>query len=180
MRVAFVAIIAGLIAIPAAAAAQDLGSQPLAPDQLTAARGQLVTGGGLTFGFGAEIRTFVDGKLALESKLTLTDQGVVKTNGEQAGAEDGAAAMAGGISLPGFDPQDVTVLPGDGGATALIQTLTADQISSVVLNTANDRDIRQVVDLTFVLPQLAETQAQSNLQSLRSNLQSALDQALTR
>jgi hypothetical protein len=189
MRLIVVSLAAGLIALPAAA--QDLDALPLGQEQLSAARGQLVTAQGLTFGFSAKVRTYVDGQLSLESGLALTDKGVVpnqpartSTDGPaptiQSGAEGVATAQAGGISLPGFDPDQVKVLPGQGGATALIQSMTSDQISSVVLNTANDRDIRQQVDLTFVLPDFAETQALSNLQTLRSNIQSALDQALTR
>lgn len=203
MRIVLAVVTTWMIA--GGAAAQSLGAQELDRGQLTAARGQLVTGGGLTFGFGARVRTYVDGALSLESTLALTDQGLVKSTVEpaapatsgEAGASDeaapgastaaparpvalsGAAAAAGGINLPGVNPADVVVLPGDGGATALLQTLTADQISNVVLNTANNRDVRQEVDLTFVLPGFAETQALSSLQALRSNLQSALDQALT-
>lgn len=195
MRVILAVVTSWMIA--GAAAAQGLEGLSLDGDQLdkgqlTAARGQLVTGAGLTFGFGARVRTYVDGALSLESTLALTDRGLVSQKGSPAAStageapaspqpalQSGAAAAAGGINLPGVNPSDVVVLPGDGGATALLQTLTADQISNIVLNTANNRDVRQEVDLTFVLPGFSETQALSSLQALRSNLQSALDQALT-
>lgn len=181
MRVILVAICAGLIAGPAFG--QALDGAPLDRQALTSARGELVTGAGLTFGFGARVRTYVDGALSLESTLSLTDKGMVaeraKVN-EALTATSGETAAAGGITLPGVNPSDVIVLPGDGGATALLQNLTAEQISNVVINTANNRDLRQEVDLTFILPGFAETQAQSSLQQLRTNIQSALDQALTR
>jgi hypothetical protein len=131
--------IAGLLALPGAAS----GHEPLNEAALDEYRGGLMTSTGLEIGFGALVRTFVDGQLALETQLTWTDQGAqtVQTLGASPG------------------PGGWTELPSPtGGATSVMHDLSEGRIASIVINTANDRFIRQETDIALHLPQLAEMQ----------------------
>jgi hypothetical protein len=121
-------------------AAAPAWAQPMSEAALDEHRGGLMTPTGMEIGFGAAIRTIVDGRLALETQLNWTDQGA-------------QSVQSGGGTW--------TELPSPtGGATRVMHDLTDNRIASVVINTANDRVIRQETDITLHLPQLAEFQQQ--------------------
>lgn len=116
-------------------------------------RGGFVTAGGFTFGFGADVRTFVDGSLALESKVTWTG--------------DGPDAGPNG-------PISTVTIPGIGGVSTIVHDFTAGQVRSLVSNTASDRLIVQDTNATITLPGFDAMQQGIAQQQLLSGLQNAV------
>jgi len=152
------------------AGAQQSDLPPLSEAELAAERAGFITAGGLQIGFGANVRTYVDGRLALETQLTWTAQGAVT---ERIG--DLSAVTAAGL------PQGAgwSVLPSlTGGETRVLHDLQSGRIASVVLNSASDRSIRQDTNITLTIPQLAELQARLGAERIASTIQGAVGQAL--
>jgi hypothetical protein len=147
-----------LLALASGASAAEPPA-PLAESALAQVRGGYFTAEGISFDFGAEVRTFVDDKLALESRLSLGDAGLAATHAAGAGLSIGADGLL--------------TLPGEGGATRVLHALGGDQLASVVLNTASNRDIRQDTALTVVVPGLDALQQQISLQRLGAQLSAA-------
>ncbi|WP_312164095.1 hypothetical protein [Phenylobacterium sp.] len=153
-------------ALPGVAAAEALvAAAPLTDEELAAERGGLKLPTGLEVGFGASVRTFVDGALVLETRLVWTDQGAVQSQSPSAIGPGGQGVTLSGAaeSLPGL------VVPGDGGSTAVLHELNAERIANIVVNTASNRDIRQEVQIDLAIPELTQFQ-QSALQE-RANIQ---------
>lgn len=162
-------------AIPnlAAAAADDAvaigvkssSAARLTDEELADERGGIKLPTGLEVGFGASVRTFVDGALVLETRLVWTDQGAVQSQTPSAIGPGGqGVTLSGGAeSLPGV------VVPGVGGSTAVLHELDAARIANIVVNTANNRNIRQEVQIDLTIPELSQFQ-QSALQG-RANAQ---------
>jgi hypothetical protein len=65
-----------------------------------------------------------------------------------------------------------------GGGTRASHDFTSNKITSLVLNTANNRLIRQETDLTLVIPQLAQFQQQAADARTLARLDSAVGAAL--
>ena len=149
---------AALLAAPMARAGTPFAAKPMDDEALSEVRGGYLTANGLSFDFGAQISTFIDNKLVMQSRLTLNDQGL---STEQTG-------LAAGNAMGGF-----VSIPGQGGDTRVLQLIDPARIGSVVLNTASNRDIRQDTALTLVVPGLANLQNQVNLQRLSSQLNPA-------
>lgn len=149
------------LAVPPAAWADPAG--PLPDHQLGEARGGVLTPFGYEIGFGATVRTYVDGSLALETRLTWTEGGVVV---------EGDPAVGG--------PTQAMFLPAAlGGGTEIRHDLSADRIASVIINTANDRTLRQQTDVVLVVPQLADLQARALAGRTAEGLQQAVGLALS-
>jgi hypothetical protein len=146
---------------PAAAAIEPLDEAALADT-----RGGLQTHLGVDIGFGASVRTYVDGSLALETRLTWTADGPVSSRVFE-GEAAAAAGAAGGLSQP------VDIAKG----VRVVHDLTENRIASVVLNTANDRTIRQETDVTLHLPQLPELQQRIAAERITQALQAIAPQA---
>ena len=142
---------------------------PLNNEGLAEQRGGIMTPTGLDIGFAASVRTYVDGELALETRLTWTDKGpVTQTTGGLAG-----------ISAAGPPNSRSAVSPGlTGGSTQILQDLSSGRIASVIVNSASNRNIRQDTDITVTLPQLQEMQRGFAAGRIASNLQAALALAL--
>ncbi|MGN6207855.1 hypothetical protein [Asticcacaulis sp.] len=179
-RVLLLSLVFVLLAAPAVAQetvvpAQDLTASvaPLSPEELKEQVGGLRTPTGIEFGLGAIITTYVDGQQALQSHLTWTDQGVVETT-------DGGGSLAGaagaGINLGGSVPG--LYLPGENGGTVVLHDLGDGRIGSVVLNTADNRDIRQETVINLDIPQLQQLQQDYAGQKFQMNLQDAVSRAL--
>ena len=78
-----------------------------------------------------------------------------------------AAGIIGGVALV------------DGnGATALIHNVTAGQLQSLIVNNANNRNLRQDMELNLYLPDLATMQASSSMQQRASQLTYDLNTSL--
>lgn len=142
---------------------------PLVDAQLADQRGGLRTPDGLEFGFGAVVRTFVDGALALQTEVTWTDQGPVEQT-RAVGAEGPASASTSGWQG--------LVLPGDGGSTTVLHQLDGDGVRNVILNTANNRGLRQETEVTLNVPALAELQRDAVAAQMNLRLDEAVAAAL--
>lgn len=159
-------LLALLLAVAAPGRAQTAPPAPLTEAELRAERAGIMTPLGLEVGFAASVRTYVDGRLVLESWVAWSDDGVATTT---RGA-DGVESPAG---------QRMVALPGAGGGTTqVLHHIGEDRIASVVLNTANDRAIRQVTDIMLVVPELQTFQQQIAAERAAATLQSAVDAAL--
>ena len=94
------------------------GPQPLSDDELSGLRGGFITTNGFTFGFGVVIRSYVDNRLALQTRMTWTPTGPVteQIRGDVPGVTDLASALTSllnsGIDLRG--------LAGTTGGVALV------------------------------------------------------------
>ena len=158
------------IAVTSAARASD-GAHPTMTDrELAEVRGGYLTSNGITFGFGATVSTFVDGTLALQSRLTVTDTGVLQ--GQTAGAST-VTAPSDAAALAGLVGQGV-VIPGNGGSSTIIHNLTGNQILGLVINSANNRMITQDTAVTLTLPQFNQLQQGSAAQQLSASLLGAV------
>lgn len=148
----------------------------LSDEELDGQRGGLRTPMGLDVGFGASVKTFVDGTLALETRITWTDTGlqseqVVNALSSIAGAPVRLGTLSDGTL------QSVTA-GGMTGGTTLVHDLTMDRIASLVINTADNRTIRQETDVTLVLPQLVDFQQRIAADRLSSMLSSSVGLAM--
>jgi len=163
-----------LAAVPTLASAEPAVPSPaaLSDDELDEQRGGLRTPLGIDIGFGASVRTFVDGTLALETRLTWTEDGL---RSEQ--VVNALGSITGGPVTIGTFNSSVNSVPG-GGATAVIHDLSMDRIASLVINTADNRTIRQETDITLVLPQLVDIQQRIAADRLASALQASVGLAL--
>jgi hypothetical protein len=136
--------------------------------------------GGIEVGlFTAAMHTYVDGSLVLTSQLTLNDHGAT-TNSELGVGTNvvplGDAASL-GLNIGDVQGQGVVVL-GNGGATAVVQTLNNSQIRNLVVNTAQGRNITQDTSLNFVIPNLPQLQQGVALDQLKASLDQAIGAGL--
>lgn len=169
-------ILAALTATAACLTAPALAQEPAAPApeplteaSLEASRGGLATPLGVDIGFGASVRTYVDGTLALETRLTWTAEGARTER-----TFESEAARALNPQGPGGDARRPTlVAPG----ASVIHDLTENRIASVVLNTGSDRVIRQETDVALHLPQLPDLQHRIAAERLAQSLQAIAPQA---
>lgn len=114
---------------------------PLADEELADLRGGLLFAGGIAFEFGAVVRTTIDGQPALETRLTWTPDGVV--------VED-FSALAGG-PIPAFNGFGLTLTDAT-GATLVGHRLLEGELQGFIINTGDNRNIRQELDVTLTLP----------------------------
>lgn len=170
----------GVLSAPAMAADMStrLAAPALSDHDLDDARGGFATALGFDIGFGAEVSTYVDGQLALRTRLTWTSQGAVRT--VEAGAltpDIVAKAAAKGLHLqPGMDAG--VLVDGQGGATAVLHDLDAAHIASLVVNNASNRDVRQDTAISLDLPDFTAMQRDIQASQTQLRIQSALGLAL--
>jgi len=169
---------------PVAALASE-GPQALSDEELSGLRGGFLTTNGFTFGFGVVIRSYVDDRLALETRMTWTPTGPVtqQTRGDVPGMTDLASALTSllnsGIDLRnlGGTSGGVALVGGD-GATALIHNVTSGQLQNLIVNSASNRDLRQDMELNLYLPDLATMQAASSAHARAAQLTYDLNTSL--
>ena len=126
-------------ALPQEAVLDDL--TPIANEELADLRGGLLFAGGIAFDFGATVRTTIDGQPALETRLTWTPDGVV--------IED-LSVLAGG-PIPEFNGFGLTLA--DATGTTLVGHRFLDgELQGFIINTGDNRNIRQEMDITLTLP----------------------------
>lgn len=159
------------------------GPRAMSDDELSEARGGFMTAGGLTFGFGVVVRSYINDQLALQTQLTWTPTGpeTLQTHHAVPGVTDLAAAMenlvAGGIDLRGLsNTGGVAVIDSD-GATAVLHNITTSQLQNLIINNADNRNIRQDMELNLVLPDLATIQSNSRFQSYGAQIVRDMDWA---
>lgn len=164
---------------PAQALEDFTGAEVLSLEQLDDVRGGLQLPSGAEFGFGAVMSTFVDGSLALQTRLTWTPAGPIEVIEAGAFTPDlAAAAAAAGITFEGGPTVQGVVIGGDGGATAVLHSVSNDRFTNLVINNANNRDIRQSTDITLDIPGFAQMQKDISAQTSNLRLQDAVGRAL--
>lgn len=140
---------AALLAAPLAQAAEPRPAPdypPVSDAELDAARGGFLTPGGAVIGLGADVRTYVDGRLVLHTTLEVGRDGVLRSERIAGGpapasaADLHAAKVNQGLDLSAFTGEDV-FLVSDG--TAVIHRLTPQALQNVLVNTADGLDVRQ-------------------------------------
>ena len=115
-------------------------SRAMSAAELAEARAGYLHVDGLAFDFGAIVRTEVDGNLALETRLTWTPDGIAvdRSPVNFAGAnlnQDGALTIT--------DPK---------GYTAISNGLMDGKLQSVIVNSADNRDVSNSINVTLTLP----------------------------
>lgn len=188
MRALLAAFVALFLAfgLAASAHAQDvpglsldpLGSlTPMSDLELGEERGGLKTPYG-EIDFGAVVRTFVDGQIALETELDWTEAGAVQSQAlgilQNELDQKGLALTA---SLEGANPS-VIIGGANGGSTTILHEVTNEQIANVVINSASNREIRLETNITLVMPDLTLLQDDLAAQQLQIGLHDAIGQAL--
>jgi hypothetical protein len=155
-------------------------AETLSIEELDEVRGGLQTPSGVEFGFGAVVRTYVDGTLALQTRLTWTETGPIETLEVGVLTADLAAnAAAGGIIFKGGGELQGLLIQGDGGITAVAHSITGNHIAHLVANNANNREIVQSTEVTLSLPEFAQLRQTIGFQTTDLHLRAAVDAALT-
>lgn len=173
--------LAALTMTPVPAAAQQASVIP--DDELSELRGGYLVAGGVIFHFGAVVRTYVDGQLALESRLTWTETGPVagQTLGNLPGAVDlGGAldeALAAGLDISALQGGQGILLSDANGATALVQNIQGG-VQNLIINNADGRDLRQEVEINLTLPNLETLQRGYAVDRLGSAISQDINRAL--
>jgi hypothetical protein len=139
-----VALCVALLAVQGSGVAQEVdlaGLEPLADEELADLRGGLLFAGGIAFEFGATVRTTIDGQPALETRLTWTPDGIV--------VED-LSTLTGG-PIPEFSGFGLNITDAT-GTTLVGHRLLDGELQGFIINTGDNRDIRQEMDITLTLP----------------------------
>lgn len=156
------AAIAGAVALslmgrPASAMDDDISFDParmLTEAELDRARGGFIVVDGYTLDFGAVIRSYANGELALESRFNLSGAGLTSESGQPGGALSSqtlSAFRAGGLDLGDLASNPNAYVTADGSG-AFVHQLSNGQFANIMANTGSDRDLRQDTTLTLVLP----------------------------
>lgn len=114
---------------------------PLADEALGDLRGGFFTVDGITFDFGATVRTTIDGQPALEQRLTWTPTGA--TLEDISGMPSTALPGIGGVGLNLSDAAGITLVG---------HRLVDGQLQGFIVNSANNRDIGQDIQIDLTLP----------------------------
>lgn len=159
------------------------GPRMMTDADMAEARGGFMTVAGFTFGFGVVVRSYVNDQLALQTQLTWTPTGAITEQVQHnvPGVSDLAGAMAslmaGGVDLRGLNNAGgVAVIDGN-GATAVLHNITTSQLQNLIINNADNRNIRQDMELNLVLPDLGMIQTNSQRHNYGSNIASDIDWA---
>ncbi|WP_114817320.1 hypothetical protein [Brevundimonas bullata] len=146
--------------------------------ELADMRGGYLTAGGVVFDFGAIVRTYVDGALALETRLTWTPTGPIteQVTGDLPGWTTLIPGQFGGLDLTGLPAgANGLVLTDENGSTALVHNVLNGQLQNMVLNAANGRDIRQDMQVMLTLPNFEAMQRDYSLDRLGAQIGQDLD-----
>jgi hypothetical protein len=158
-----------LVASPACA------RERMTDEQMDSHRAGFVTPTGLEVHLGAEVRTFVDGQLALQTRLSWTEAGV--TREVVTGQQTPEAAARLGFDLTNVEWSGLVIERPDGVAAALSH-VSDSRIANVLVNTASDQDIRLETELTLHVPDLENFQNEVLLEQTSQNIHDAIGQAL--
>jgi hypothetical protein len=159
--------LAETVVAPKASAATDLIAFGQVSDkELARYRGGFVWKG-VQVSLGAEIRTFLNGQLVLQTNVTWTPNGA-QTSQFVSGAltpVDAAQLQAGILSTGGISMKvgDQSVFLANGGQTVFAQA-TDGRIQNILINRADNITAKQEIDATLGLQNFGQFQ-QQNLQS---------------
>lgn len=159
------------------------GPQAMTEADMSESRGGFLTAAGYTFGFGVVVRSYVNDQLALQTQLTWSPTGPVtqQMQHDVPGVTDLAGAMASlmaaGIDLRGLNNAGGVAVVDGQGATAILHNITTSQLQNLLINNADNRNIRQDMELTLVLPDLSAIQADSRMHGYGANIARDIDWA---
>lgn len=168
-----------LVASPALSQSSPFDTlAPMSDEELSDMRGGFMTAGGVVFDFGAVVRTYVSGELALETRLTWTPTGPVteQVTGSLPGWTPLTPGQVGGLDLTGLAPgSSGLVLTDANGTTALVHSVMNGHLQNLVLNAADNRDIRQDMQVTLALPNFDTMRQDFALARLGSQIAQDMD-----
>lgn len=176
MKSVLLAVCSAALLIAGAASAEAFDDlETVADADLEEARGGFVMDGGSVVGLGVEVRTLVDGKLALETLITVGANGVAVSERAAAGltpvaAADLQAAAERGLSLQGLSGQRV-YLVSDG--TAVAHRITGDALQNLIVNAGDGLDLKQTIEVRLALDADSLAADQASLAGLRAGLAQA-------
>ncbi len=153
------------------------GAEVVAEETMADMRGGFISIGGVQIGFGATVRTYADGALALVTQLTWTQAGVIahSTTGELGARIDAATAQQlAGLGVRGLQGGDGVAVFGPTGATAVIHRVTDGNVQNFIVNTQNDVAFRQEIDVELVLPGFEVAQSGMSLDQMGIRLRDDL------
>lgn len=169
---ALLAVAAFAASHPALAQETDLATlAPLPPEMLQDQRGGFVLDG-LTINFGAEIRTFLNGELVLQTNVSWINNQVTSTQIASAALTPvDAEALRGGL-LTG--PVSIAignerVFLANQGQTAIIQP-TDGTLQNILINTASNISARQEINASIDVGGYASFRSESVSQNALSQL----------
>lgn len=169
--------VAAALSLTALAASPAQARSPLSDAELALRRAGIMTPLGYEIGLGAVVRTYVGGELALESRLTWSEQGIARTfTVGQPTPDTQAAAARMGLNLD--EDWIGLVLENPDGFTAALNSFTSDRIGNLIVNTASDQDIRLETEVILDIPELARFQQQFQAEQTDLRIQDALSNAL--
>lgn len=158
-----------LVTAGASATAQTMPAAPVAATltdpELDGLRGGFLTAGELKFEFGAMVRTYADGALALRTNVTWSADGAKIDQQPGAGVLAGAPLEGGRAAIGGVDGAFRTP---DGAA--IIHQATEGRLANFLVNTGSNRSFRQETDVTLTLPGFAAVQGALSQQLLGARL----------
>ncbi|MGA7799867.1 MAG: hypothetical protein WCC36_03570 [Gammaproteobacteria bacterium] len=138
---------------------------------------------GMKFEFGAQVRTVIDGQLALQSTFTVNDSG--QLSGQQVIGGAGRpvdAATAARLAAAGLKGADLAGVAAGGGVivqdakgtTLAVHDISQSRVIGLLVNTASDRQIQQQLNITVGVARFKEFQqaVRDTLLSNRIGLQS--------
>jgi len=160
-------------------------------NELAAMRGRFITAAGLVLDLRANVRTFVNETLVLETQVTLTESSVsvkqiappdrltsgiagvtfVMGNDSGTGIVESTPAS---IDLSGLAGATDIVLNDEGGFTAALHKISSDQILNVIINTGENRVVKQQMDMFVTIKNFAQFQQDVHAAVLGRRLADAL------
>lgn len=181
-RAFFLAALAALLLAPAPAPAEgfDFASlEPVSDEELDQQRGGFIWSG-MDIRFGAEVRTYLEGELVMQSTVSWTDDGP-ETTRFVSGALTPVAADQLRAGVAGFG--DIAITVGDsqiflanGGQTLLAHNVEGT-IENILINSASNVNIRQEVVATLDVTNYAQFGAEVDAARMASTLDFLRDMA---
>lgn len=142
-----------------------LAEAALPEDTMDETRGGFIDSSGMIYSFAVDVRTQIDGAITLTRQITLTaGQGGQLAAASNVDLTNNSGALA---TLIG-NGQGLSVTSNSGVTTVLNQTASGT-LASIVMNTANNRQIVQTIDLNLVLKNVPSL-AMANLGNTISGL----------
>ena len=134
--------------------------------------------GGLNVNIGVMVRTYIDGRLALQSQLTLENNGSFEnliTTSPQSSRISGATVISNngngptlqevtstGVNLEGLEGSEGIVINNSNGFTAVLQQIGKDRFLSTIINQSSGRKIQHEVNIDVTLGNFKQIQRASN------------------
>jgi len=145
---------------PVIAVGDDWGAfERVSDDQLEDQRGGFLVADGISFDFGAVMRTTVNGELVMETTLNWTAAGPVTqqtiANPTLASAYSIVQSAVPDGSLSQISGAGVVLA---GGPPQLIQQISQNGLQNIILNTADNQNLRQDLEVNLTVGQAAAFQ----------------------